>query len=248
MIREHLFTKELGADRIFRWRGGDVSRVESISDGAFAITIALLIVSISNSDSFYAIWTMVRDLPAIFASFILIIYAWYDHYRFFRRYGLKDAKTIALNSIYLFLIMILAFPLKFLTTFLWYLMIGDTQTLFIVPDTATDTFELMTQRRYMMYFYGFSVLGVFGVMALMHWRALSLKLQLELDDVEILITKKVLIHHIATVCITLLSITILTLTNNPGFSGIVYVLIPLIHTLLHLVGNNKIKKTVRAST
>jgi hypothetical protein len=33
MIREHLFHKRAPADPMFRWRGGDVSRLEGLSDG-----------------------------------------------------------------------------------------------------------------------------------------------------------------------------------------------------------------------
>ncbi|MFK8011855.1 MAG: hypothetical protein AB8B80_07430 [Marinicellaceae bacterium] len=61
MLKEHLYSKKLGADPHFRWRGGEMSRIEAISDGVFAITITLLIVSTANSDRFYDIWKMIRD-------------------------------------------------------------------------------------------------------------------------------------------------------------------------------------------
>ncbi len=35
MIREPLFAKRAPADPDFRYRGGDVSQIEAVSDGAF---------------------------------------------------------------------------------------------------------------------------------------------------------------------------------------------------------------------
>jgi uncharacterized membrane protein len=230
MIREHLFNKKLGADPYFRWRGGEISRIEGISDGVFAITITLLIVTASSSESFYNIWLMVRDLPAFFISFIIIIYAWFEHYRFFRRYGLEDGKTVILNSLFLFIIMILAYPLKFLTTFLWHVIIGvDTSSLFSIPDISSTTLTEKSQRIYMMYFYSISVFGVFSVIFLMHLNAYRLRNKLELDVFETMITKFTINHHIITLTVTMTSIIVLMITSNPGVSGIVYFLMPAIH-------------------
>jgi uncharacterized membrane protein len=242
MIREHLFSKKLGADPYFRWRGGEISRIESISDGVFAITITLLIVTASSSESFYNIWLMVRDLPAFFFSFIIIIYAWFEHYRFFRRYGLEDGKTVILNSLFLFIIMILAYPLKFLTIFLWHVVIGiDTSSLFAVPDISITTLTEKSQRVYMMYFYSISLLGVFSVIFLMHLNAYRLRDKLELDIYETMITKFTLNHHIITLTVTLASIAVLMFTSDPGISGIVYFLMPVIHITAGIVERNTFK-------
>ena len=243
MIREHLFDKKLGADRYFRWRGGDVSRIEAISDGVFAITIALLIVSTATSNTFYDIWLTVRDLPAFLVSFAMIVYAWYMHYLFFRRYGLEDVWTIVLNSVFLFLIMILAFPLKFLATFLWYLIIGvDVPSMFVVPDNAPEFLTGFAQRKYMMLFYGCALMGVFGNIALLHWRAYVLRKKLELDNVEVMITQASLVHNLVNVVIAALSVTILLLTGNPGISGVVYFLMPIAHFPLGFISGRLIRQ------
>jgi len=42
MIREHLFHKRAPADPMFRWRGGDISRLEGLSDGVFGV-LALMV-------------------------------------------------------------------------------------------------------------------------------------------------------------------------------------------------------------
>jgi uncharacterized membrane protein len=245
MIRDHLFNKKLGADPFFRWRGGEISRIEGMSDGIFAITITLLIVSTTNSNTFYNIWLTLRDIPATLISFAIIIYAWYEHYIFFRRYGLEDSKTVFLNSLFLFLIMVLAYPLKFLCLFLWHIILGiDTTDLFQLPSSASiilsENLNQFTQRLYMMYFYSFSLLGVYLILALMHFRAYFLRNELELDKVELLITNSSLLHHSVTIIIASISIIVLYLTSKPGISGIIYFLMPLIHIPLSMRQRKKI--------
>jgi len=105
MIREHLFHKRAAADPLFRWRGGEVSRLEAFSDAVFALTLTLLVVSLSVPQTFYELWQTFRDLPVFVVSFALLMMAWQYHYSFFRRYGLEDMVTIVLNAVFLFLIL-----------------------------------------------------------------------------------------------------------------------------------------------
>ena len=135
MLREHLFHKRAAADPLFRWRGGDVSRVEAISDGVFAVTLTLLVATTTIPSTFWELWLLVRDLPVFLVSFAAVFQAWYYHYLFFRRYGLQDLGTIALNGAFLFLILFFAYPLKFLADFLWRMVIGvPDDALFVLPE------------------------------------------------------------------------------------------------------------------
>ncbi|WP_077409750.1 TMEM175 family protein [Marinicella sediminis] len=247
MIREHLFHRSPTADPDFRWRGGEVSRVEAFSDGIFAITVTLLIVSTASIERFYDVWILVRDLPAFLLSFAFLMYAWFEHHRFFRRYGLQDGLTLLINTMFLFLIMILAYPLKLLTTFLWYLILGipSNQLFSTPPDVVLNITEFM-QRTYMMYFYSAAVVGVFGCLLFMHLNALWKKQQLELDELELVMTQKSYFHHLATVTIAVISMLVLWLTKLPGWSGVVYFMMPLAHFLTGLYFEfkmNRIKAT-----
>ena len=44
----------------------------------------------------------------------LLMWVWYQHYSFFRRYGLQDAYTVVLNGALLFVVMFYVYPLKFM--------------------------------------------------------------------------------------------------------------------------------------
>ncbi len=243
MVRDHLFHKTPSADNDFRWRGGEVSRIEAFADGIFAITITLLIVSGSATEGFYDMWLMIRDLPAFFLSFAMIMYAWLEHYIYFRRYGLADGFTLFLNAVFLFLVMTLAYPLKLLSTFLWYLIIGEpTSTLFTIPEHSSLMITSLEQRMFMMYFYGAATIGLFGTLLLMHINAFLKRNDIELDEIEIAVTKQSIAHHLASTLIALISISVLALSKNPGLSGVVYFLMPLVHPCISYLYIRKIKQ------
>ncbi len=247
MIREHLFHKKATTDSDFRWRGGDVSRLEGISDGVFAITITLLVVSTAAPNNFYDMWLLVRDLPAFIVSYGLIMMAWHYHYLFFRRFGLEDPLTSVVNSIFLFIIMFFAYPLKFLCTFLWHLILRvDVDSMFIVPDGFAFTGliaglnNVQFQRAGMMYLYAFGLIGVFGSLAVLQIRALRLRDELELDELERTLTVTAILHHGVNVGVGLFSVLILYFFKNPGAAGIAYFPLAIYHTV---IGASRGRKT-----
>ncbi len=245
MIREHLFHKRAPADPMFRWRGGEVSRLEGLSDGVFAVTLTLLIISLSVPSTFYELFETVRDLPVFLACFAALMMAWHYHYIFFRRYGLEDFLTASLNAAFLFLILFYAYPLKFLVSFLWGVIRGEgTAQMFSLPADVDpgSFFANFEQRAGMMYFYGFGVIGVFAVLALLTLRAYSLRKELSLDDLECYLTLASVRTHLITVGIALLSIVILALTKNPGLSGVTYFLMGPLHAANGIVSGRKAKR------
>ena len=51
-------------------------------------------------------------------SFVLLFFVWFNQYKFFRRYGLRDTITVVLNAALLFVVLFYVYPLKFLFSFL----------------------------------------------------------------------------------------------------------------------------------
>jgi hypothetical protein len=231
MIREHLFDRRAPADPLFRWRGGQPSRLEGLSDGVFAVTVTLLVVSQGVPATFYELWEVVRDLPIFVASFAMLMMAWQYHYQFFRRYGLEDGWTAFLNTIFLFLVLFYAYPLKFLATFLWRLILGSTTApMFAVPDGLVFEFLGLGQRSWMLIIYGFGIVGVFGVLALMVGRAYWLRSELDLDEIERFLTRGSIRAHLITVAVAALSLAILFSGQQAGWAGIAYFLMGPLHT------------------
>src|SRR5438046_6540227 len=105
MIREQLMKRQVRRPTDFRWRGGNVSRLEGLSDAVFAFALTLLVVSLEVPRSFtQLLQVMVGFIPFAFCFFMLSM-VWYRHYVFFRRYGLEDGATIALNGVLLFVVL-----------------------------------------------------------------------------------------------------------------------------------------------
>jgi hypothetical protein len=87
-MRRHLAQQGFGADRGFRWRGGEISRLEGLSDAVFAFAVTLLVVSLEVPETFDELLRVLRGFFAFAVCFSILFWVWYDHYRFFRRYGL----------------------------------------------------------------------------------------------------------------------------------------------------------------
>ena len=114
MIRAQLMKAHPERDGDFRWRGDGVSRIEGLSDSVFGFAVTLLVVSLDVPDTFTDLAAMMLGLPAFAATFTLLVLVWFAQYRFFRRYGMEDTRTIVLNVALLFVVLFYIYPLKFL--------------------------------------------------------------------------------------------------------------------------------------
>lgn len=231
MLREHLFDRRAPADPLFRWRGGEISRVEALSDAVFAITLTLIVATTQVPQTFPEIWEVFLDVPVLGVCFTLLVLLWHDHYRFFRRYGLEDAPTTALNLLLLFLVLVYAYPLRFLFSFLWRGLVLQTSAPeeFFPAVSADMPFrgligDAYGQAIWMMFLYGAGCALVFGVLALMHWRAYRLRDTLGLDEVELALTRGSLRSHAISGGIALLSVLLAATTWSATIAGLVYIL------------------------
>lgn len=240
-IREHLFHRRVASDVMFRWRGGEVSRLEGLSDGVFALTITLLVVSVEVPATWLELRRTVRDLPVFLGCFAVLMTAWRYHDSFFRRYGLSDLVTTALNAAFLFVVMFYAFPLKFLATFLWRVVLGDRErvgSMFPVSPELTA----IEQRGELMEFYGAGVIGVFGLLAAMHCWAWLRRVALELDAVERALTVAALRAHLITVGVAALSVTMVALGAQPGVAGVAYAALLPAHVVHGLWTRSRVRR------
>ncbi len=112
----------------------------------------------------------------------LIIVIWHEHYIFFFRYGLRNGKIIALNTLFLSLVLFYVYPLKFLTKLILVpiaYVLGDSslQTELSGLISAKDIGDLMI-------IYGIGAAGIFFVLMLMYRHALKNAVELELTELE----------------------------------------------------------------
>ncbi|HTM38973.1 MAG TPA: TMEM175 family protein [Terriglobales bacterium] len=188
MFREGL-VGVVPAEKGFRWRGAEITRLEGFSDAVFAFAVTLLVVSLEVPKDFPELLETMRGFTAFAICFALLAHIWSHHYRFFRRYGLQTPWANFLNCALLFFVLFYVYPLKFLFNLALRrdlrLEAGDARSLFVI--------------------YGCGYAAVFLLLALLYLHAWKKREELVLTELERVRTWRSLLDHIAMVVIGLVS-------------------------------------------
>src|ERR1700733_3653621 len=84
------------------WRSHEPSRLETFSDAVFAFAVTLIIVSLEVPKTFTELFETMKGTVSFAACFAALFQIWNQQNIFFRRYGLNDGLTVALNGMLLF--------------------------------------------------------------------------------------------------------------------------------------------------
>lgn len=240
MIRQHFLPESLkGGEKHFRWRGGEVSRIEGLSDGVFALALTLLTVSLEVPNSFDELAGAFKQVPAFLVCFAILAMLWYYHYLHHRRYGLEDGISNTLNLVLLFLVLLYVYPLKFLFSLLFQGMIDvHPSDRIIMGDGNMPTLMLL---------YSFGAIGVFLVLFLMTLWAYRKRAELELDARELVITKGEAIAHLISIGIAVVSVTLVLIDDALApWSGLVYFLMGPVHGIRGYLTGSAVEKLAAA--
>ena len=218
VLRAHLAEKGAGNRQGFRWRGGEISRVEGFSDAVFAFAITLLVVSLEVPRTFHELAGVMRGFFAFAVCFTLLVVIWREHYVFFRRYGLQDTTTIWLNAALLFVTLFYVYPLKFVFNLV---LSGLTGAEAGAPP-AIEPGQVPT----LFVIYGAGVIALYLLLALMYVHAYRKRGDLELTPVETFDTRASIVGHLLAVGIGLVSVLLaVTLPQRMvGLAGFAYFL------------------------
>lgn len=168
----------------FRWRGRDVTRLEAVSDGVFALAIALVMLADGAPAKLSELRAVFEQFLPLLISFAILGMIWHAHYLFFRRYGLRDGISALLNAALLFLVLLFAYPLKLLFAVICQGLFGAGSRL-PLREVFDESFPILV-----VYSAGFA--AIFLVIALLYRRAWSLRDRLELDELERGVTRQYL--------------------------------------------------------
>lgn len=238
MIRKSFKENVIGMDSSFRFRGKEQTRIETFSDAVFALAITMLIVSTDVPRDFSEMLVFVADLIPFGLCMALIVYIWYEHFRFFIRYGFRNAGIVALNAVLLFVVLFYVYPLKFLAKLLVAIYGNIFLSLFGEDRGTLSGVESMISGQEMpdlMIIYGMGAALIFIVFILMYKYALKHREALDLNEIELFDTYSSLHTHIIMASVPLLSVLISLLLGRYWFStmiaGFIYMLYPVIFAI-----------------
>jgi uncharacterized membrane protein len=241
MFRTTAHEKGFGVEKHFRWRAGEITRLEGFSDGVFAFALTLLVVSLEVPHTFDELMDTMRGFVAFGVCFAMLVQVWFYHYRYFRRYGLQDGVTVVLNAGLLFVVLFYVYPLKFLFT----LIIGSiTGGATVGGKTVIEAMIGPREVPALMTIYGLGFAAVFGILTLLYWNAYRRRGELELDLRETLLTRHSMTENFGVACIGLFSALLSHLLpiGISGLAGFAYFLIPAYATGCGMYFGRRIKE------
>jgi uncharacterized membrane protein len=185
----------------------EVSRVEGFSDAVFAFAITLLVVSLEVPRSYEELTAALHNFLAFAITFVMLIWIWYKHNVFFRRYGLSDGAMIALNAALLFVVLLYVYPLKFLSQVVIDQLIGTSATTPVVPGGEAAHLVML---------YGAGYVAVFLVFFLMYAYAYARRRGLALSQDEVRDARYEMEVEGINVAVGLLSIAVAAIGGPPA--------------------------------
>ena len=218
----------------FPRRGKGDSRIEAISDGVFALAIAMLLLSTSVPATFAELSRLFSDLLPFSICSVFIFWIWRSQVVFFQRYGLsEDRSVIRWTFALLMLVLFYVYALKFLMNWLVAFFGGFFKSLlFDIPlrDTVGYLMQVVTftDMPKLMLIYGMGFTGVFALFSIMYRYAWRHREALQLSAIEEIETQHSYRQYLGMVSvggISALFALLGLLTHWPWFSflsGIAY--------------------------
>jgi hypothetical protein len=226
MIRELIGTELVPPEKHFRWRGGEISRLEGFTDAVFAFAVTLLVVSLEVPRTFHELVAAMKGFVAFAVCFAILVQVWYYHYKFSRRYGLQTAFTVALNAALIFVVLFYVYPLKFLFIFA----VGGFSGGSTLPvEQLRQMVSTNREMSELWLIYSAGVIAVYSLFALLYHYAYTKRRELELNEYETLCTRGAVIHFCgfagvgAVVAITALVVP----AAYVGYAGFLFFLNPI---------------------
>ncbi|MEA2491666.1 MAG: hypothetical protein QOH21_3458 [Acidobacteriota bacterium] len=197
----------------FRNRAHEVTRVEAFSDIVFGFALTLIVVSLEVPKTFEELMHEMRGFIGFAICFGILMWVWFAHHTFFRRYGMTDGITIVINTCLLFVVLFYVYPLKFTFALV---------TRNLAPGAIRSEHAAAT----LMVIYGLGFFALFLVFFLLYGHAYRRRELLELNGVEVHDTVTHLIMYATYMAIGLLATLVaIVFPDAPQWSGFTFFLL-----------------------
>ena len=197
------------------WRGGDVSRLEGLTDAVFAIAITLLIVAHDVPRDYEHFRSVIWGFCGFAVTFFGLIGIWYSTFKFHRRFGLEDGYTIFLSTALIFIVLFYIYPLKFMAQIIINMM--------ILKNGFGIEFDVgyvgNIDGAHLFLVYGAGVFFIWLILGLMYLHAYNKRDILELDKDELLITTNSIVANfiVSFVAMSSIIMVLLRIEYSPGW-------------------------------
>lgn len=220
MLHERTGTYLVPPEPHFRWRGGEITRLEGFTDAVFAFAVTLLVVSLEVPHTYAELIVAMKGFGAFAICFTFLVQVWYYHYIYSRRYGLQTTYTICLNAALIFVVLFYVYPLKFLFTYI----VGEFSGVTVPRPQLYAMLSTEHQAVILMLIYSLGITAVFALFGLLYRYAYRLRSALELNEYEALRTRHAVIIYFSFAAVGVLVILMALLLPNKyaGFSGLLY--------------------------
>ncbi len=173
----------------------------------FGFALTLLVVQLEVPKDMEGLQKLVRGSVPFAVTFAMICYIWWEHNKFFRRYGLQDAWTAFLNCILLFVVLFYVYPLKFLANVL------------VGPLVGVEDVPRVWDGRFVMITYSAGLLIIFGTFVLLYRHAWSRRAETGLDSTELVMLRFNQRAHFISMSLAILSL-LMAFTLPAGWAAI----------------------------
>lgn len=212
------FLETCPIDNGFRQRGHDMTRIEVLTDTAFAFAVTMLVISLNDLPrSWEELSESLRQLPALLASFAQIMMFWAAHVKWSRRFGLEDAPTIWLSAAMVFVTLVFVYLLRLLfsSAFAWF------TDGWLPSEIDIDS---AGQVRWLFVLYGAGFLLLSALLGALNAHALRLREHLALNALEIHDTRTEILVSAVLAATAATSIVLALIADGAGlaFAGLVY--------------------------
>ncbi|MGA8431471.1 MAG: TMEM175 family protein [Candidatus Sulfotelmatobacter sp.] len=200
-------------EKYFRWRSGEITRLEAFCDVVFGFAITLLVVSLEVPHTYAELLADMRGFLPFAICFAQLVMIWRAHYKFSRRYGLEDSYTAFLTVVLLFVVLFYVYPLKFVFTMVMSQVTGGRAPADVGWHEASVLMRI----------YGIGFAAVFMLIFLMYVHAYKSRRELDLNPVEAMETLVAMREYAILTMFGVVSFAIAF--RNPAWAGWFYCLL-----------------------
>jgi hypothetical protein len=205
----------------FRMRGLEMTRIEVFVDAAFAFAVTLLVISFDAIPrNWNEVVVAIKSIPAFAIAAAQLVWLWYEHSVWSKRFGLDDGMTVFLSGLLLVTVLVYIYPLRIMI---------EGMVAWFTSGYLPQTFQLESYEQLagMFVFLGISFAAVCLVFTWMNFYAAGRREQLLLSDREHYLARSTAWSWSGSALIGLVSAVIALLLPIPWtpFAGFTYFLL-----------------------